>query len=158
MQRQLRIDADLPKLYESSRRRSLFGVTNMTLKRGSVACPNCSCPVEVNRSVFRSDFRCPHCDAALRVSPGYLRWLGLLSLLLGVALAWEMGSRGPRNCLLGIPWAVLLLYLPLAFLVLTLLVRIVPFLIKPTLVLRQPFDGHMTTLNLTPDPKGHTRV
>src|SRR5271168_4692072 len=100
MQRQLRIDADLPKLYESSRRRSLFGVTNMTLKRGSVACPNCSCPVEVNRSVFRSDFRCPHCDAALRVSPGYLRWLGLLSLLLGVALAWEMGSRGPRNCLL----------------------------------------------------------
>jgi hypothetical protein len=127
-----------------------WGVIEMMFDRGSVACPACSCPVEMTRSVFRSDFRCPHCGVALSASPLYVRFLALLSLLLGIALAWEIGSRGPRNCFLGIPWTVFLLYLPLGFIVLTLLIRIAPFVMRPALVLRRP--NHVTTLNLASGP------
>jgi hypothetical protein len=117
--------------------------------RGSVPCPTCSIPVEISRSVFRLDFQCPHCGAALRVSLFYLRVLGVFSVLAGYVLAWEIGIHGPRACF-GIPWGFYLLWMPIGFLVLMLLVRIAPFLVKPTLVPRSPFDVYLTSLNLSP--------
>jgi hypothetical protein len=52
--------------------------------------------------------------------------------------------------------AELLLHLPVGFLVLTVLVRIVPFPVRPTLVLRRP-HAHMTTLNLEAGEKTDPR-
>lgn len=117
----------------------------------SIACPACSSPVALTRSVFRSDFRCPHCDAELVVSPLYTRLLVLLSVLFGYALAWEIGSLGPRSCFFNIPWWFFVLWIPIGFLVLTLLVRVAPFIVRPALVLRQ--SNHTTTLNLTSESK-----
>ena len=118
----------------------------------TVACPACSSPVGISRSVFRLDFQCPHCGAALKVSPLYLRILGVFSVLVGYVLAWKIGIYGPRACF-GIPWGFYLLWMPIGFLVLSLLVRIAPFLVRPTLVPRRSFESHLTTLNLSPDPK-----
>jgi hypothetical protein len=132
------------------------GVIKMMFDRGSVSCPACTKPVKVSRSVFRLDFRCPHCGAKLKVSPLYGRLVVLLGVLLGYTLAWEVGIHGPRACF-GIPWGFYLLCLPFAFLVLTLVCRIAPFLVRPTLVPRRPFESHLTTLNLTPDPKDDSR-
>jgi hypothetical protein len=125
----------------------------MMFDHRSVACPSCSNPVKITRSIFR--FRCPHCDASLEVSALYTRSIVLLSVLLGYAFAWEIGTLGPRFCF-GVPWGFLLFWAPIGFLVLTLLVRIAPFLVKPKLVLRRPNDG--TTLNLTSAPKDDTRI
>jgi hypothetical protein len=123
----------------------------------SVACPICSHRAEISRSIFRSDFQCQHCRAPLQVSQVYWRVLGLLSVLAGYVLAWEIGIRGPRLCGI-IPWGFLLLWAPIGFIVLMLLVRIAPFVVKPTLIPRRPFESHVTTLNLTPGPKDDTRI
>jgi hypothetical protein len=116
-----------------------------------VACPACSILFKVSKSVFGSDFHCPNCDAGIEVSAWYTRSLVLLSVLLGYALAWRIGLLGPRSPFFDIPWGFFLLWAPLGFLILTLLLRTVPFLIKPTLVLRSP--GHVMTLNLRARPK-----
>lgn len=78
--------------------------------------------------------------------------LGLISVLTGYALAWEIGIRGPRLCGI-IPWGFLLLWMPIGFLVLMLLVRIAPYLVKPPFVLRRTFEGPFTTLNLSDDDR-----
>jgi len=71
--------------------------------------------------------------------------------VIGFVLTWQLG--GPRDWVFGlIPWAALLLYLPVGFLILTVLVRTVLFLVRPTLVLRPP-HAHMTTLNLAATEK-----
>src|SRR5271165_4182246 len=101
----------------------------MIFDRGSVPCPGCSTPIELSRSAFRLDFQCPHCDAALQVSPLYARSVVLLGFLVGYALAWEVGIHGPRSCFFGVPWGFYLLCVPFAFLVLTVLVRVVPYLV-----------------------------
>ncbi len=119
----------------------------------TVACPACSSLVVVSRSIFRLDFQCPHCDAALKVSPLYTRLVVLLGFFLGYALAWKVGMLGPPSCFFGVPWLFFLLCVPFAFLVLLPLVRIAPFLVRPTLVPRQSFESHLTTLNLSPGPK-----
>src|SRR5438270_5365359 len=113
----------------------------------SVECPACSGALEISRSVFRSDFRCPHCGAALEVSVLYTRFIVLLSLILACPPAWEIGILGPRSCFFGIPWGFYLFWLPLGFLILTVLVRIAPSLVRPTLVVRRPH--HFMALNLT---------
>ena len=128
----------------------------MMFDRKSMVCPACSIAVEISRSIFRLDFRCPHCGATLKVSPLYTRLVVMLGVLLGYALAWEVGIHGPRSCF-GIPWGFYLLCLPFAFLVLTIVCRIAPFLVRPTLVPRQLFDSHLTTLNISPDPKDDLR-
>ena len=101
--------------------------------------------------ILRPDFRCSHCGAALQLPVWQLRSLVLFSLVIGFVLTWQLG--GPRDWVFGlIPWAALLLYLPVGFLILTVLVRTVPFLVRPTLVLRPP-HAHMTTLNLAATEK-----
>jgi hypothetical protein len=124
----------------------------MMFDRKSVACPVCTGAVEISKSLFGLDFRCPHCGAGLKVSPLYGRILALFSVLIGYALAWKIGTYGPRACF-GIPWGFYLLWIPIGFVVLSLLIRIVPFLVRPTLVPRQRFESHLTTMNLSSDPK-----
>ncbi len=122
----------------------------------SAACPACSGSVEISRSIFRDDFRCPHCGVALGVSALYTRLLVLFSILLAVALVWGVVIRGVPSCLVCLPTGFLVLGIPIGFLLLTLLVRIAPFLVKPTLVLRQHY--HLTSLNLTAKPKDDPRA
>jgi hypothetical protein len=128
----------------------------MMFDRGSVPCLACSIPVEISRSVFGLDFKCPHCGEALQVSPLYGRILVAFSVLVGYALAWEIGSYGPRACF-GIPWGFYLLWMPIGFLVLSLLIRIAPFGVKPALVLRPPFAVCLTSLNLSSGPKNNPK-
>jgi hypothetical protein len=125
----------------------------MMFDRKSVACPACSVAIELSRSVFLLDFRCPHCGAELKVSPLYTRLVVLLGVLLGYALAWVATMRGPRSCFMDIPSYFYLLCLPVTFLILPFVCRIAPFLIRPTLVARHPFESHLTTMNLSSDPK-----
>jgi predicted transcriptional regulator len=117
----------------------------------STPCPICSDPIKVTRNVFTLDFPCPHCGAKLKVSPLYAQLVVLLGVLLGYALAWVATMRGPRSCFMDIPSYFYLLCLPFTFLILPFLCWIAPFLIRPSLVPRQSFESHLTTLNLTPD-------
>ena len=128
----------------------------MTFVR-TVTCPACSSPVGVSRLVFRPDFRCSHCGAALKPSLLYTRMVVLVGVILGYSLAWEAGIRGPVSRLFCVPFGFILLSIPLAFLVLMLLVRIAPFLARPTLVIRGPIASYLTTLNLSPGPKDDTK-
>ncbi len=139
-------------------RRFYTGLYRMMFDRKSTPCPACSSPVEVTLSVFRLDFRCPHCGAELKVSPPYTRLVVLLGVLLGYALAWVATMRGPRFCFMDIPSYFYLLCLPFTFLILSFLCRIAPFLVRPTLVPRRPFESHLTTLNLSSDPKDHVPI
>ena len=129
----------------------------MMFNRKSAACPGCSSAVEISKSFFGLDYRCPHCGAALKVSPLYLRILVLFSVLVGYVLAWGIGIYSPRACF-GVPWGFYLFWMPIGFLVLSFLVRVAPFLVCPTLVLRHPFESHLTTMNLTSDPKDDHRA
>jgi hypothetical protein len=124
----------------------------MMFNHKSVACPVCSAAVEISKSFFGLDFRCPHCGALLKVSPLYGRMLVVFSGLVGYTLAWKIGTYGPRACG-GIPWGFYLLWIPIGFVFLSILIRTVPFLVRPTLVPRQRFESHLTTLNLSPGPK-----
>lgn len=76
------------------------------------------------------------------MSPLYLRSIVLISFIAGFVFTWQLGG----------PWAALLLYLPVGFLGLRVLIRIVPFLIHPPLVLRRS-TTYLTTLDLTHAPK-----
>jgi uncharacterized paraquat-inducible protein A len=143
---------DLKELHDGSKM-PCSGVIRMMFDRGSVACPACSSPVGVSRFDYHRDFPCPHCGEALKVLPLYAQLVVWLSILLGFALAWEIGTLGPVALLVGVPRGFFLLCLPLTILVLTLLVRVVPFLVRPTLVLPRFVDNHFTTLNLSPRPK-----
>src|SRR5271168_4130013 len=104
--------------------------------RKSTPCPVCSSTIMVSRPLFRLDFRCPQCDAMLKISPLYTRVLGLLSCIIGYVFAWDIGTRGPRDCV-GIPIEFFFLCLPMAFLIMWLAVRIAPFLVRPNLVSRR---------------------
>jgi hypothetical protein len=123
----------------------------MIFDRGFVTCPECSSAIQISQSVFRVD-RCPHCSAELQVSTLYARMVALSGCLLGCSLAWEVGSFGPRSCFFGIPWLFFPLCIPFTFLVLSVLFRIAPFVVRPTLILRSPRNQH-TTLNLSAAPK-----
>jgi hypothetical protein len=88
---------------------------------------------------------------ALKVSLLYLRSLVVLSVLLGYALAWEASRLFPPSYLFGIPTLFLVLWVPIGYLSLIVLVRIVPFLVKPKLVLEWPSE--FITLSLTSKSK-----
>jgi len=115
--------------------------------RKNAHCPRCAGAVEVCRTVFRSDLKCPHCCADLRVSALYTRVIVIFSLILASVVAWEIARIGPTSCFVGIPWAFYVLWLPVAFLMLTVIVRIAPHMVTPTLVLRR--RDEFPTLNLT---------
>jgi hypothetical protein len=121
--------------------------------RRTVPCPACSKALEVSRLVFLPNFACRHCGVVLKVSLLYLRSLGVLSVLLGYALAWEASRIFPPFYLFGIPTLFLVLWVPIGYLSLIVLVRVVPFLVRPKLVIEWPSE--FTTLGLTSRPKDH---
>jgi hypothetical protein len=117
--------------------------------RRTTLCPACSMPVGVS-GVFLPAFACPHCGATLKVALFYIRFLVVFAGLCGYALAWEVSRLCPPAYFFGIPTLFLLLWVPLGFIVLVVLVRVGPFLIKPRLVLEWP--NYLTTLNITSKP------
>jgi hypothetical protein len=126
--------------------RSVKGVQGVNFYRVS-PCPACSKAVVVSRLIFLPNFACPHCGAAIKFSLLYGRSLVILACLLGYALAWEVSRICPPAYLFGIPALFLLLWIPIGYLTLTVLVRVVPFFIRPKLVLEWPSE--FATLSLT---------
>ena len=105
----------------------------------------------MSRLVFLPDFACTHCGVSLKASLLYLRSIVVIAFLLGYALAWEMSRICPPSYIFGIPTLFLLLWFPIGYLALVVIVRVVPFLVKPKLVLEWPSE--FITLNLTSKPK-----
>jgi hypothetical protein len=127
----------------------------VTLRR-TVPCPACSKTLEMSRLVFLPDFACRHCGVVLKVSLPYLRLIVGLSVLLGYALAWEARRIFPPSYLFGIPTLFLVLWAPIGYLSGLVLVRVVPFLVKPKLVMEWPSE--FITLGLTSRPKNDHRA
>ena len=114
-------------------------------------CPNCQHQVVFRKEMFRG-VRCRVCNATLLVSQTYSRVLVVFSLLIAWTLLWVLNVRSLFYPSLGVPFgflASLCLAFPLAFLILTVLVRTVPRLVPPKIVLRH--CGAITTLNLHTD-------
>jgi len=111
-------------------------------------CPNCHCQVGSDKNLFRGG-RCKKCNSTLFVSVTYIRALMLLSFVAAEALLWVANIRKLFYPRLGVPFGFLAsawLGFPVAFLILTVLVRTVPRLATPTLVPRQ--WGSVDTLGL----------
>jgi hypothetical protein len=75
-----------------------------------------------SKLLFREDFRCIQCEVPLHVSATYSRVAVLLSAVISLALLWELGIRDIR---------LFLFYLPLGFLILTVIARVAPFVVPP---------------------------
>ena len=111
-------------------------------------CPNCHCGVPFEKALFRG-MRCKACDSTLLVSQTYIRVLVLLGILAAEALLWVTNVRKLFYPSLGVPFGFLVslwLGFLVAFVILTVMVRTVPRLVAPTLVLRH--WGTVTTLGL----------
>lgn len=87
-------------------------------------CPRCQARIPISKLIFREEFRCGRCGTPLRVSANYSRALVLASELLSFALLWAAGIRNL--------WLFVLL-LPLGFPILTILVRVAPYVVHPHL-------------------------
>jgi hypothetical protein len=112
-------------------------------------CPNCHCQVAFERGLFRGT-RCKACNSTLLVSQTYTRVLVLLGILAAEVLLWITNARKLFYPSLGVPFgflASLWLGFPVAFVILTVMVRTVPRLVAPTLVLRH--WGTVDTLGLS---------
>jgi uncharacterized C2H2 Zn-finger protein len=107
-------------------------------------CPKCDSVMFFSKLMFREGFRCVRCGAVLRVSLDYTRALVLISGLLGFLVTWAAGMTGVRLYLFGIP---------AGFLILTVMVRFVPYLVTPKLVLRH--SSVVTALNLNDGEDGN---
>jgi hypothetical protein len=121
-----------------------------------MTCPQCNLEIGFDKEVFGNDFHCPRCGARLLVSETYGRMLMVLSIVLGFGLPWItqlhkllIPALGPLAGFI----AVLASGFPLAFVVLFFMVRLVPVLVPPTLVLRH--DDPITALNLTAGHREH---
>jgi len=84
-------------------------------------CPSCNDRIAASKVIFREESRCPQCGSALHVSGAYGRALVLLSLVIGFFLVWIVGVRDMVH--------FCLFWLPTAFLVLTVVVRVAPFVL-----------------------------
>ena len=104
-----------------------------------VRCPRCGGQIPVSKVVFREDLHCARCGVPLHVGVTYSRVLVLLSLLVSLAALWVTGIRDVR---------LLLFYLPLGFLILTVVVRLAPLVVPPGLQLGKPTTG-ITRLDLS---------
>src|SRR6266704_1744049 len=94
-----------------------------------VCCPHCDARISISKRIFREDLQCSRCQTPLHVSVNYSRALGLLSGLLSFVLLWVVGIRNL--------W-LLLLFLPFGFLILTVVVRVAPFIVHPRLYVGKP--------------------
>jgi DNA-directed RNA polymerase subunit RPC12/RpoP len=87
-------------------------------------CPKCGQWIPVSKSLFREGFKCTRCQAPLRVSIVYLRVLALMAILASTIVLWLSHIQ-----FIGI----LFFFLPLGFVFLTVLVRIAPLVVTPSL-------------------------
>jgi hypothetical protein len=111
-------------------------------------CPSCRCLVAFDKSLFHGA-RCEECTSTLFVSATYIRALLLLSFAAAEALLCMVNIRKIFFPSLGVPFGFMVsawLGFPVAFLILTALVRTVPRLVAPKLLLRQ--WSTVTTLEL----------
>ena len=113
-------------------------------------CPQCNLNITFDNRVFRGDFVCEQCGVKLRLSETYARTVVVMSILLGFGLEWFspmpkwlMTTFGP---LVGFTAACALGF-PISSGVLVLLVRLVPRIVSPSLVLRD--NGPFTLLKLS---------
>src|ERR1700686_3887301 len=100
-----------------------------TEERRGVRCPQCGRRMPCSKLPFREDFRCIQCQVPLHVSVAYSRVLVLISAFASLVLLWELGIRDLR---------LFLFCLPLGFLIMTLMVRVAPFLVTPRLYVGKP--------------------
>ena len=116
-----------------------------------MSCPNCREVVPFQKELFRG-MPCKHCNSTLLVSQTYSRALVLLALLLAEALLWVGNIRTLFYPTLGLPFGVLASFwlgFPVAFFLLTVIVRTIQRWFPPTLVLRH--WSTVTTLGLSHD-------
>jgi len=121
-----------------------------------VCCPNCHSSIVFDKGLFRGT-HCKGCNSILFVSQTYSRALVLLSIVAAEALLWMMNIRRLFYPTLGVPFGLLVslaLGFPLAFANLTVMVRTVPRVVAPTLVLRR---GTFNTLGLA-EPSGSRTI
>jgi hypothetical protein len=114
-------------------------------------CPNCRSEVAFQKELFRG-MACKQCGSNLLITITYTRVLIFLALLSTEALLWVGDVRKLFYPALGVPFGFLAsvcLGFPIAFLVLTVMVRTIPHYVPPTLVLRDPTT--VTTLGLSHD-------
>ncbi len=105
-------------------------------------CPRCARAVPPSKEIFRKEFRCAGCGVLLYIPVPYLRVLFLSSAAIGITVAaLAVGVRNPvRPFVFGIP---------LGFVILMALVRVVPYFRLPVFLLRDPEDvTNITTLDL----------
>ncbi len=121
-----------------------------------MSCPNCREVVPFQKELFRG-MPCKHCNSTLLVSQTYSRALVLLALLLAEALLWVGNIRTLFYPTLGLPFGVLASFwlgFPVAFFLLTVIVRTIQRWFPPTLVLRH--WSTVTTLSLSHDQETTT--
>ena len=112
-------------------------------------CPNCNAQVPFDKSLFGGR-HCKECGATMLISISYVRVLMLLSILAAEALVWILNVRQLFYPTLGVIFGFLAsiwLGYPLAFVILTVLVRTAPRVVEPKLVRRH--WGSVTTLDLS---------
>ena len=156
-QNELQRCGDPVELQES---RGVFDANGDANNPGSIKtgmdCPNCSTRLGFNKQVLRKNFACPHCQATLFVSEAYDRSLVSVSLLLAFGLLWALGIPRIASGYGCIAYSIsLALGFPIAFLFLMAIVRTVPYVVPPRLVLQH--NSYIITMNLTA-PSTNTRV
>jgi hypothetical protein len=112
-------------------------------------CPNCDSQVPFDKSLFQGR-HCKECGATMLISLTYVRVLMLLSFLAAEILLWIAKIRQLFYPTLGVIFGFLASFwlgYPLAFVILTVLVRTAPRVVAPKLVRRD--WGPFTTLDLS---------
>ena len=114
-------------------------------------CPNCQRQVPFEKGLFRGT-RCKGCNVTLLVSQVYSRVLALFAIFAAEALLWVSNARKLFYPSLGVEFgflASICLGFPVPFFMLSVMVRTIPHLVPPTLVLRH--WSTVTTLELNAD-------
>lgn len=112
-------------------------------------CPNCNSQVPFEKGLFGGR-HCKECGSTMVISLFYGRVLMLLSILAAEVLLWILNIRQLFYPTLGVIFGFLAsiwLGYPLAFVILTVLVRTAPRVVAPKLVRRN--WGSFTTLDLS---------
>jgi len=113
-------------------------------------CPSCQSQVTFRKELFRGA-HCKACGSMLFVSATYSRVLVAFAIIAAEGLLWVGSIRKLFYPALGVEFgffASLFIGFPVAFLILTAIVRTIPRLIQPRLVSRQ--TGAVTTLGIIP--------
>jgi len=113
-----------------------------------MCCPSCHCRVAFERGLLRGTC-CKRCNSTILISSAYIRGLMMLSLLVAWGLLWAARVPALLYPTLGEVFGFLAaasLGFPLAFVILTVMVRTMPYVVPPKLVVRDPTT--VTTLGL----------